>query len=133
MTWEESRPRLRVSLPASQTEKEGRKFPRFEVELPCLFSTDEGADWSGTAVNLSRGGCAIRSTAPVKQGHYLRLLIFSSHSSPIEIGLAPVRWTMGEQFGVEFILIAPQDVSRLEELLTFEEKHTMQPRENQGE
>ena len=81
MTWEESRPRLRVSLPASQTEKEGRKFPRFEVELPCLFSTDEGVDWSGTAINLSRGGCAIRSTAKVKRGQYLRLLIFSSQSS----------------------------------------------------
>lgn len=118
MTWEESRPRLRISVAASQTEKEGRKFPRFEVELPCLVSTDEGVDWSATAVNLSRGGCAIRSTATVKRGQYLRLLIFSSHSESIEIGLAPVRWATGDRFGVEFILIAPQDVSRLEELLT---------------
>jgi hypothetical protein len=103
----------------SETHKEDRKFRRFPVELPCYFSTDGPNEWSGTVVNLSREGCAIRSTTPVQKGDYLRLLIFpSANQTPIEVGIAPVRWSANEQFGVEFITLAPLDATRLRDLLT---------------
>jgi hypothetical protein len=108
--------------PGSSTPREGqkevRKFRRIPVEFPCLFSADGPHEWSGTVVNLSREGCAIRSTAPIAKGDYLRVLIFlSANQTPIEVGLAPVRWSANEQFGVEFITLTASDMTRLHDLL----------------
>ncbi len=111
-----------VGVSPSETGREQRKFPRFPVELPCLYSLDNGPDWNGTVVNLSRGGCAIRGMTPVQKGDYLRILLFPSASqAPIEIGLAPVRWATNEHFGVEFITLTPRDAKRLEGYLMFME------------
>jgi len=97
-----------------------RKFPRFIVELPCLYSIENGPEWNGTAVNLSRGGCAIVGTRPVQQGTYMRIQIFPSTSGPsIVIGLAPVRWVMNDQFGVEFISLSPPDQQRLQSYVAY--------------
>lgn len=88
-----------LSSAPSETRKEDRKFQRVPVELTSLCSA-EGPEWSGTAVNLSREGCAIHSTAPVQQGDFLRLLIFpGANQTPIEVGVARVRWAENEQFG----------------------------------
>jgi hypothetical protein len=77
---------------------------------------------AGRPLICRREGCAIRSTTPVQKGDYLRLLIFSSnHECPIEVGLAPVRWATNEEFGVEFIMVAPQDVNRIKDYLTLRE------------
>lgn len=101
-----------------ETRKEARKFRRFPIELYSVFSA-EGPEWNGTAINLSRKGCAIRSTTPVQKGDYLHLLIFPcANHIPIEVGIAPVRWSANEQFGVEFITLAPGDATRLQDLLT---------------
>ena len=101
-----------------ETRKEQRKFRRVPVELHCFFSAD-GPEWSGTVVNLSREGCAIRSTTPVQKGDYLHMLIFpGSNQTPIEVGVAPVRWSANEQFGVEFITLTPGDATRLQDFLT---------------
>lgn len=96
-----------------------RQFPRFATELLCLYSKDDGSNWNGTAINLSLGGCAVRGTAPVHKGDYLRILIFLSvNQAPVQVDVAPVRWASGEQFGVEFITLAPRDVRRLQTYLT---------------
>jgi len=101
-----------------ETRKEERKFRRVPVELHCFFSAD-GPEGSGTVVNLSREGCAIRSTTPVLKGDYLHVLIFPrANRIPIEVGIAPVRWSANEQFGVEFITLAPGDATRLQDLIT---------------
>lgn len=101
------------------TGQEQRKFRRIPVELSCLFSADGPDEWSGVAINLSREGCAIRSMTPVQKGDYLRVLLFASaNQTPIEVGVAPVRWSANGQFGVEFITLTPRDASRLQDLLT---------------
>lgn len=95
-----------------------RKFPRFTVELPCVYSKDNGPALNGTTVNLSRGGCAIRCSTPIEKGDCLKVLIFPSvNQSPIEVGLAPVQWAASEQFGVEFITLLASDSKRLHDLL----------------
>lgn len=108
------------NLPSSpsETRKEGRKFRRFPVELFSLFSAD-GPEWGGTAINLSREGCAIHSTTPVQKGDYLHVLIFpGANQTPIEVGVARVRWAANKQFGVEFITLSQRDATRLQDLLT---------------
>ena len=48
--------------------------------------------------------------APLEKGQYLRVLLFpSARHAPIEVGVAPVRWVIGEQFGVELITLSPRD------------------------
>ena len=107
-----------ISSTPSKTRKEERKFRRFPVELTSLFAAD-GPERSGTAFNLSREGCAIHSTTPVQKGDYLHLLLFpGANQSPIEVGVARVRWSANEHFGVEFISLAPREATRLQDLLT---------------
>jgi hypothetical protein len=110
---------LSLSSPPSESRQEQRKFRRISVELHCLISADGPDEWSGTAVNLSREGCAICSAIPVQKGDYLHVLIFPcANRSPIEVGVAPVRWSANQQFGVEFITLVPGDAARLQDLLT---------------
>ncbi|OAI47249.1 hypothetical protein AYO43_04730 [Nitrospira sp. SCGC AG-212-E16] len=109
------------TIPSSPREahKEARKFRRIPVDLLCLFSADGPHEWSGTVVNLSREGCAIRSTTPVQKDQYLHVLLFrSANQPPIEVGAAPVRWSANEHFGVEFITLTARDANRLQSLLT---------------
>jgi hypothetical protein len=99
--------------------KESRKFRRISVEFPCWFSADGPHEWSGTTVNLSRAGCAIRSTTPVQKGQDIRVLIFlAANQTPIEVTEVPVRWSANEHFGVEFITLTSRDANRLQTLLT---------------
>ncbi|MGH7182716.1 MAG: hypothetical protein ACREJN_12165 [Nitrospiraceae bacterium] len=37
---------------------------------------------------------------------------------PIEVEVAQVRWAASEQFGVEFLTLAPYEAIRLQDLLT---------------
>ena len=108
-----------LSPSVSEAHQEARKFRRIPVELHCLFSADGPHEWSGTAVNLSREGCTIRSATAVPKGQHLLVLLFlSANQSPIEVVVAPVRWSAHEQFGVEFITLTPRDANRLQDLLT---------------
>jgi hypothetical protein len=119
MDIENSPPPPPLSLSLSEAHQEARKFRRIPVDLHCLFSADGPHEWSGTAVNLSREGCAIRSATAVQKGRHLLVLLFlSANQSPIEVGVAPVRWSAHEQFGVEFITLTSRDTTRLQDLLT---------------
>ena len=107
-----------LSSSPRETRKEERKFRRVPVELFSLIS-DGGPEGNGTTVNLSREGCAIHSTTPVKTGDYLRVLIFpSANQAPIEVDLARVRWATNQQFGVEFMTLAPREAIRLQDFRT---------------
>ena len=119
MASDESMHQPSVGESGKKMERVERRFHRFPVELHCLYSKDVGPDWNGTAVNLSRGGCAIRGLTAVRKGDYLRILIFPSPNlAPIEVGVAPVRWATDQSFGVEFITLTPGDAKRLQDYLT---------------
>jgi PilZ domain len=108
-----------VSPSLREAPQEARKFRRIPVDFPCLFSAEGPHEWSGTTVNLSREGCAIRSTTPVQKDQDLCVLLFlSANQAPIEVRVAPVRWSANDQFGVEFITLTPRDANRLQDLLT---------------
>jgi PilZ domain len=112
-----SNPPPRSSSPR-ETRKEQRKCRRVPVACTSLFSAD-GPEWSGTAINLSREGGAIRSPTPVQKSEYLGVLIFPGpNQTPIEVGVARVRWAATEQCGVECLPLAPREATRLQDLLT---------------
>ncbi len=82
---------------------EQRKYPRCDVEIPVYFS-GQGKKGEGRLINLSMGGCAIESRVSVKSGSYLSLrLNLPDRKASVGVQLAPVRWSTGDAFGLEFI------------------------------
>ena len=95
-----------------------RKHPRVPVRRPIVFSDDRILA-AGELINLSKEGCGVKTTEPVPKGLYLRLWIFlSGKDSPLEVELAPVRWSKNDgQFGLEFIRMPGESHERLHRAL----------------
>jgi len=98
---------------------ECREHPRIPIELQVFFSTTGNHDIrEGTMFDLSAGGCAVTSAAPVDPGAGVRLLIRATDlGSPITVHSAAVRWANHGEFGVEFLKLTDLDRNRLHRLL----------------
>ena len=96
---------------------ERRESPRFAVELPISFSGNEVAG-GGIVSSLSTEGCTITSEEKVQPGTYLVLHIhLSEQYSSLGIELAVVRWSTGQEMGLEFLRMASQERQRLSQIL----------------
>ena len=94
-----------------------RKHPRVPVRRPIVFSGVRILA-EGKTVNLSKEGCAVKSKEAVPKGLYLKVWIFlSGKDSPLEVELAPVRWSNRGQFGLEFIRMSGEAQARLHRVL----------------
>ncbi len=97
---------------------EPRKFTRYAVQLPALFSAEERSG-EGTVFDLSTEGCAVLSDERLAISTYLSLRIdLPGDAAPLVIDLAAVRWTSEGRLGLEFIRVAPMELDRLRELVT---------------
>ncbi len=98
-------------------ERELRSAVRIAVNYPVRFSGDSMIG-QGTVINLSAPGCAIRTSQSVQPGDYLELRMMTpDQARPVSVGLAKVRWAMGEIAGVEFIRVRRDDQSRIHRLI----------------
>lgn len=96
---------------------ESRKYARFQVELECSFS-GEDITGDGQVVDVSMGGCKVRSDATVPTGSYLELRIYvPNEDSPLKIDLAVARWSIGRECGLEFIRMHPEQQEQLRRLV----------------
>ena len=98
---------------------ERRKYQRFEVSLPVSFSFDR-TEGEGQITNISMGGCAVDSEIDVGEGAFVRLTVAVAEQgkpTPMEVDLAPVRWTKDGKFGMEFIGMAYGAQQRLYRLI----------------
>jgi hypothetical protein len=104
---------------AADRSVELRKSKRFPLEASVAFSGVEVIhEGDGTLYNLSSGGCAVTSKTAVHTGTYLSLRIhLQNRSSPLLVQLATVRWTNRHQFGLQFLLLQPDEQTRLANLL----------------
>jgi c-di-GMP-binding flagellar brake protein YcgR len=98
---------------------ECREHPRIAVDLQVFFSTTNQTDIrQGTMFDISAGGCAVTSTAPVAPGAGVKLLIQATDLAvPITVHSAAVRWVNHGEFGVEFVRLTDVDRNRLQRLL----------------
>ena len=96
---------------------EGRKHPRFAVQLPVSFRGDQ-LSHGGTILNVSAEGCAITSDTIVGTAVYLQLTMqLREQEEPVQVDLAAVRWVSATRFGVEFIRIRPDEGERLKKFV----------------
>ena len=94
-----------------------RMHSRIPVELPASFS---GASYHvlGTVVSLSLFGCRGRTEHVFEENETVGVLIeVPGHTYPLYITRAQVRWSDGQEFGMEIISIKMEDRHRLSELI----------------
>lgn len=90
-----------------------RKFSRHHIELSVTFTGDQVSD-QGRVLDLSVGGCRVKSAAAIFSGEFIGMLIqLPGRDMPLAIGLATVRWASEQEFGVEFIRMEPDQQALL--------------------
>jgi hypothetical protein len=95
-----------------------RRCVRYPVHFQSTLSIPEIPDGTGTAVDLSIRGCHIQSFVPVLSGIRIKLSIeIPDQKAVIEIDQAVVRWVRGQEFGLEFATIAPDQFERLTKVI----------------
>lgn len=101
-----------------------RYCERMPSDFPVIFSSDCFVG-EGRVVNVSVPGCEIVGKSPIITGSYLEMkVLVPGNESSLSVGLAKVRWSDGQRFGVEFIRMPGHDQVRLGRLL---KQHRIQP------
>ncbi len=96
---------------------EVRKQPRVIVNLPGSF-LGEHRTGEGVLVNISTDGCAVRSDARLQPGSFVELRIdLPDPEPPVEVEVGVVRWSRGDEFGLDFISLRPEEGQRLSRFL----------------
>jgi hypothetical protein len=89
-----------------------RSFRRFPVQ--CSVTYNAGPfQGQGTIWNLSYTGCRLSGDLPMRPGELLSLTVTLPNEQRIEIPEAVVRWSRGQEFGVEAMAIEPHTRARL--------------------
>jgi hypothetical protein len=95
-----------------------RRHQRFPVHLQSVLSGHPRVELVGTVMNLSKGGCRLKSDSQVYSGMQVSLRFdVSGETSPICIERAAVRWNHGGEVGVGFITVAPSHQEQYDQLL----------------
>lgn len=95
-----------------------RRCARYSVHFRSTMSTPQIPESSGTALDLSIRGCRVQSFVPVIPGIRMKLsILVPQPESAIEIDQAVVRWVVGQEFGLEFASITPEQFERLTKVI----------------
>jgi hypothetical protein len=100
---------------ARRTEK--RMHPRFTAQFRSTFSGGQ-REGQGKTLDLSDGGCRIESDHPVVSDAAFECRIYAPGLSwPLRIDKAQVRWVKGNVFGLEFIVMHPDERAKLRQVI----------------
>ncbi len=103
-----------------------RRALRIPVQLPVVFSADRIAG-EGTATNFSTHGFRITTAQHVPAGTHLWVhvsvqvrshALLTYYHSPMEIDSAVVRWSKGQDIGLEIVSMNATHEERLRQLVT---------------
>ncbi len=94
-----------------------RRHPRYAVEYAGSF-LGNGINSQGMILNLSTSGCRGSCEGVIRRDALLRVVIdIPRLLSPIQIDRAIIRWSSGNEFGLEFVGISFDDQQRLQGLI----------------
>jgi hypothetical protein len=106
---------------------ENRKNKRFPVRFRSSFTSLNVVVGEGMLMDLSIRGCRIESRTEVRPGTSLELKIQAEEDEPpLMIQEAIVRWSRAQQFGLEFLTLAPEEWARLQHSVTRLERQPYQ-------
>lgn len=96
---------------------EQRKHARVGTAYLALCS-GERIRAQGVVLDLSVAGCRIRSAVEFTKDEFLGVVIdVPWYVNPLDVPLAVVRWSNGQECGMEFIEMEPDEQRRLRELV----------------
>jgi hypothetical protein len=95
-----------------------RKHHRYVIEFPVSFNGDHEGD--GMVTNLSIGGCHVeKADVTVDEKAMVKLRLYVAFRDlPVKIDAARVRWSTGNDFGVEFMSIEETEEQRLQRYIS---------------
>lgn len=95
-----------------------RRHPRFPVRFQSSFISANLVSGDGIVQDLSIRGCKITTSVQVQPGTALELRIHASgEAPPLRVSHAVVRWHRNGTCGMEFIGLAPDEWTRLQDLV----------------
>jgi hypothetical protein len=110
----------RGSIKDRQEDTSGKDRRGRRLALSCrvfVFGEDD-FEAEGTLMDISTSGCRAVSTVEVQRGMIVKLSVFlPDHQWPLRVEEAIVRWTNGQEFGVEFTSIRLAQRERLRTLI----------------
>ena len=90
-----------------------RHFRRFPVQCPVSYNAGP-FQGLGTVWNFSRTGWRLSGNLPMRPGEPLSLTVTLPNEQRIEIPEAVVRWSRGQEFAVEMVMIEQHTQARLQ-------------------
>jgi len=95
-----------------------RTTPRLRVQFRTTFSTSSKLEGMGIMLDLSTGGCRIKSPVTVEPGVSLELRIYAPNVEwPLMVEAASVQWVSGQTFGLAFFRITEAEHQRLGQVI----------------
>ena len=97
-----------------RVEEDRREYDRMEMGFPVTFASEEGSG-DGTLVNVSMGGCSLRTRAELPIGTIIKLTLqVSTDIQPVVVDAAVVRSVRAGGLGVEFLQWQQSERERLQ-------------------
>jgi hypothetical protein len=90
-----------------------RPFRRFPVQCPVTYNAGP-FQGQGTIWNLSVNGWRLSGNLPMRPGETLSLRVSLPNEQCIEILQAVVRWSRGQEFAVEPVMVEEYTHARLQ-------------------
>ncbi|MBU6480108.1 MAG: PilZ domain-containing protein [Nitrospirae bacterium] len=92
------------------------------IVLHCSIVLASGIQvGEGRVLDMSRSGCLMESSVPLKVGDNLQLRLSLPEPEPsMRVSRAVVRWAQGLRFGVEFIGMEEKDRVRFSRFVTLQ-------------
>jgi PilZ domain len=90
-----------------------RPYRRFPVQCAVTYNA-KPFQGQGTVWNLSCTGWRLSGDLPMRPGESLSLTVTLPNEQRIEIPEAVVRWSRGQEFAVENLVIKPHTRARLQ-------------------
>ncbi len=96
-----------------------RKSRRVSADCRLEYIGEDEFEGEAELLDLSSTGCMARSEQALPPGLRMKVSVFLSdgHEWPVRVEEAVVRWARGGEFGVEFLVMRPPQLQRIQQFV----------------
>lgn len=102
-----------------------RKSSRVATDCRLEFIGEDDIEGEAELLDLSSTGCMAKSEQVMPPGLRMKVSLFLSdgHEWPVRVEEAVVRWARGGEFGVEFLVMRPPQLQRIQQFVIKHRPH----------
>lgn len=96
-----------------------RKSRRVATDCRLEFLGEDEVDGEAEMLDVSSTGCMARSERTMPPGFRMRVSLFLADGLdwPVRVEEAVVRWARGGEFGIEFVVMRPPQLQRIQQFV----------------